>query len=247
MARRSSRCRPARAGASARRRRRREARPAGCRRPPARHPYARALDGKALHPLGLEIDAGLPAGIEQGGGDVARRDHMREGLVSLHVACEGEKGRPHRILQAAVGDHHVEDGLRPVRDLRPDAERLQHPARGGGDGIGALVPVRIALQRRVAHDHLDAVGERPLERQRQGQTGKAAAGDDDARLRQGSRFPLCCAHRSFSMTRPSALEWSTLERYRWVSAIHRPASSLTFLHLSPMDDSIPSKDLAKDF
>ena len=43
---------------------------------------AGALNRKALHPLGLEIDASLPAGIEQCGGEVARRDHMREGLVS---------------------------------------------------------------------------------------------------------------------------------------------------------------------
>jgi hypothetical protein len=153
---------------------------------------------------------------------------VREGLAPVHIAREGEEGRPHRILQAAVGDHHVENRLGPVSDPGPDIERLQHPPRRCRDGIGALVPMGIAPERRIAHDHVDPAGERLLERQRQGQPGEPSARNDDAR----SLHPRCCAHRSFShgifgqvdsirrwkMRVPKKLSGSG--SYRWVSAIH---------------------------
>jgi hypothetical protein len=153
-----------------------------------------SLNRKALHAFGPQIDARVPAGVQQAGGEIARRQHVGERLVAIHFAGEGEEGRPHRVLQAAVGDHHVEDGLGLLRHLLPNAQRLEHPASRSRDGVGALVPVRVAFQGRVAHDHVDPVAERLPERQREGQPGETAARDDDARCSRA----CCCAHRSIS-------------------------------------------------
>ncbi len=80
----------------------------------------------------------------------------------------------------AVGDHHVEDRLRPALDRPPDAERREHPPRAGGDRIGAPVAGGIAGERRIVDRHLERRAERLLQRQRQRQPRDAAAGDGDA-------------------------------------------------------------------
>ena len=66
-------------------------------------------------------------------------DHVGERLARLDLAGEGEKDRPHRVVEPAVGDDHVEDRLRLVGDGVPDAERLEQPPRRRDDGRGALV------------------------------------------------------------------------------------------------------------
>ena len=45
-------------------------------------------------------------------------DHVGERLARLDLAVEGEESRPHRVVQPAVGDHHVENRLR----LRPASQ-----------------------------------------------------------------------------------------------------------------------------
>ncbi len=135
---------------------------------------------ETLDPRRFEDDAGPAAGRDEGGREIASLDHVGEGLARLDFAGEAEEDRPDRVLEARIGDDHVEDRLRRRGDALPDAERLEHPPRRGRDGVGAGVALRIAAQGRIGHRHLNAVAERPLQRQGQRQPGKAAAGDDDA-------------------------------------------------------------------
>ena len=98
------------------------------------------------------------------------------GSPGSHLAVEGQEHRPHRVLQPAVGDHHVEDRLRVVGDLLPDADRLEQPPRRRHDRgrarIGAGAP-----ERRIG-DHDRKGGAEPLaQRDRQREPGKAAAAD----------------------------------------------------------------------
>ena len=46
-------------------------------------------------------------------------DHMRERLARLDMAGEGQEHRTGGVFQFGIGDDHVEDRLRLVRDLRP--------------------------------------------------------------------------------------------------------------------------------
>jgi hypothetical protein len=87
-----------------------------------------------------------------------------EGLARLDLAVEGEKGRAHGIVEAAVRDHHVEHGLGLGRDRVPDAERHQHAPRPGGDRVSAAVAGRIAGERRVAENDVEVPAERALQR-----------------------------------------------------------------------------------
>ena len=75
---------------------------------------------------------------------------MGEGL-SLHRPLEGEKGGAHRVLQAGIGDHHVEDRLSLVSHLVPKAQRLEHPPRRRRDATHGLIgELRHSLQDRPA-------------------------------------------------------------------------------------------------
>ena len=76
-------------------------------------------------------------------------DHVRERLALLHLAAEGEEGRPHRVVELGVGHHHVEDRLRLRRDRVPDLDRLEQPPRRGRDRRGARV---LRLRGRQAPD-----------------------------------------------------------------------------------------------
>ena len=58
-------------------------------------------------------------------------DHVSERFARLDLAGEGQKGRPHRVVEPAVGDHHVEDRLGLRGDRLPHAERLEQAAGGG--------------------------------------------------------------------------------------------------------------------
>ena len=72
-----------------------------------------------------------------------------EGLARFDVAGEGEKDRPHRVVEPAVGDDHVEDRLRLAGDALPDAERLEQPPRRRDDRRGALVIGIAFAERRI--------------------------------------------------------------------------------------------------
>ena len=78
-------------------------------------------------------------------------DHMGERLAGLDLAREGEKHRPHGVVEPAVGDHHVEDRLRLSADGIPDAERLEQPPRRRDDGRCAFVVGVAFAERRIGH------------------------------------------------------------------------------------------------
>ena len=61
-------------------------------------------------------------GPRLGGKRVGQRrvlDHVGERFARLDLAVEGEKRRPHHVVEAAVGHHHVEDRLRLRRRPPP--------------------------------------------------------------------------------------------------------------------------------
>jgi hypothetical protein len=62
-----------------------------------------------------------------------------ERLAWFDLTTKGQEHRPHGIIDAAVGDCHIEDGLCLVGNRTPDAERLEHAAwssrYGGGPDI----------------------------------------------------------------------------------------------------------------
>ena len=80
-------------------------------------------------------------------------DHVREWLVRLHLAVESQERRPHGVVEAAVGDRHVEDRLRAVRDPFPDADGLEQPPRRRDDRRRARI-AGAALERGIGHHHL---------------------------------------------------------------------------------------------
>ena len=116
-------------------------------------------------------------------------DHMRKGLARLDLAGKGQKYRTGRIVERGIGDDHVEDRLRRRRHLVPDAERLEQAAAGGDDGGRARIAARPLAQRRIGDDDGN-IGPKPLaQRQRQRQSRKRAAADDNASL---------CRHTAYS-------------------------------------------------
>src|SRR5439155_16572118 len=98
-----------------------------------------AARAKAFYANGLEGYAGVLRAPGEGCDQRPVLHHMREWLARLDIAAEGEKHRPHRIAQAAVGDHHVADRLRLAGDFFPDPDGNKQPARGGDDGRGARI------------------------------------------------------------------------------------------------------------
>ena len=80
-------------------------------------------------------------------------DHMRERLARLDIAGEGQEHRTGGVFQFEIGDDHVEDRLRLVRDLIPCPDRLEQPAAGRDDRGGARIAARPRRQRRIGHDH----------------------------------------------------------------------------------------------
>ncbi len=72
---------------------------------------------------------------------------MTERFARLDLAVEGQERRPHTVLQAAVGNHHIEDRLRGVRDLVPDPDHFEQPSRRGHDRGGPCVDGRLAERR----------------------------------------------------------------------------------------------------
>src|SRR5579863_6869569 len=104
---------------------------------------------------------------------------MGERLAWLDLAGEGEKDRPHRIVEPAVGDDHVEDRLGFRRYVLPNAERLEQAARGGDDRRSALV-IGVALAEYRVDNGDGKRRPKPLPQgDRKREAGKAAAGDEN--------------------------------------------------------------------
>src|SRR5262249_2581935 len=110
-------------------------------------------------------------------------DHMGEWLAWLDVARKGEKDRPHRVFEPAVGHHHVEDRLRLAGGALPDAERFEQSPRSGDNRRGAFVAVMTFVQSRVGHHDRSRRTQALTQRERKRQAGKARAGDDNGETR----------------------------------------------------------------
>ena len=102
---------------------------------------------------------------------------MGERFARFDFAGESEKDRPHRVVEPAVGDDHVEDRLRLLGHALPNTERFQQPACGGNDRRGALVVGVASAQRRVGDGDRERRPEPLPQRDREREAGKAAARD----------------------------------------------------------------------
>ena len=146
--------------------------------PSANSTAAPSLSGLTLRTADdAQIDAAGFGLLGQHFDQIAVLDHMGERLARLDIAGEGEKDRPHRVAELAVGDHHVEDRLRLFGDVVPDADRGIEPPRAGNDRGGALVLGVIRDQRRIGDRHRKRRPERLAQRNSKRQAGKAAARD----------------------------------------------------------------------
>ena len=88
------------------------------------------------------VDAVLPRLGQQRRQQRAVLDHVRERLAGRHLAVESEERRPHGIVETAVGDRHVEDRLRALRDpsQTPMASNSRRAAATIADARGSLPP-----------------------------------------------------------------------------------------------------------
>ena len=99
---------------------------------------------------------------------------MGERFTRFQITFEGEKCGPHHVMQAAVGHHHVQDGLR--LDLVPYADSLEQPPRRCDDGRRA--PVGGGARQCRIRDRDGEGGPEPLaQRNREREAGEAAAAD----------------------------------------------------------------------
>ena len=126
-------------------------------------------------------------------------DHMRERLARFDIAREGQEDRTGRVFQLRVGDDHVEDRLRPGRDLIPHPDGIEQAAAGRDDGGRARIAAWPCRQRRIGNDDRDIGAKALAQRQRQRQPGQGAAADNNASL---------CRHRNL-------LEIPLLPDYSW--------------------------------
>ena len=106
-----------------------------------------------------EADAGRGQGFLQHGAiEVAVLDHVG-GRPALHVVRPELQQHGAGIARpCAVGDDDVGHGLGFVGHRLPDAERLEHAARGGGDGGGTAIEAvagEAARVLRIDHDHVE--------------------------------------------------------------------------------------------
>ena len=101
---------------------------------------------------------------------------MGERLARRDIAFEGQEHRPHRVLQTAVGDDHVEDRLRVVGDPLPDP-MVSNSRRAAATIAEARAS---AGARPSAGSATVTANERPeplAERDRQREAGKTGAAD----------------------------------------------------------------------
>ena len=109
-------------------------------------------------------------------------DHVRERFARFDIAGESQEYRTGRIFQSGIGDDHVENRLHPGSDLIPHPDGIEQPAAGGNDRGRARITARSCRQRGIGHDDGNINAKALTQRQRQRQTGKRAAADDNASL-----------------------------------------------------------------
>ena len=141
------------------------------RRPRSRAPRSRAESTPSCFALARSA-------VEQR----AVLDHVGERLARRDLAGEGQKHRPHRVVELGVGDDHVEDRLRPAAPPRPTRRWSR---------TGAAPPPRSPRRARRCVPRPSAgsatvdgetLAEPLAQRDRQRQAGEAAAGDQHVRV-----------------------------------------------------------------
>ena len=104
---------------------------------------------------------------------------MGERLARFHIAVEAQKHRPDDVGEAAIGHHHIEDGLR--LDVPPNADGLEQAPRRGDDGGGTAI-LGGAPQRGVGDRDRERRRKPLAQRNRQREAGKARAADQHVDL-----------------------------------------------------------------
>ena len=131
-------------------------------------------------------------------------DDVGGGLAALHGVVVGDQHGAEGVLQARVGDVDRRHRLGVLGDLRPHAQYGEHPLGAGREREGARVARAGGGVKSCAVGNGDAhaVAQRICERARQGQAGRAAAGDDHVVALRGTH-PL--ANRSVMVSDPEGL------------------------------------------
>ena len=135
------------------------------------------------------------------------------GSPGCDLAGERQIGRPHRVVQLGVGDHHVEDRLRAVGDLVPDADGLEQPPRRGRDRRSARIAGVAVAERRIGDRHREGIAEPLAQRDGERQPGKARRRRSAHRrsglvsfvVRHGGSIPLAVTVRFMSSVAGPAL------------------------------------------
>ena len=148
---------------------------------------------KSRHRVGAKLDPVRRGPLDQRRDQRRVLDHMRERLARRDLAAERQIGRPHRVLQFRVGDDHVENRLRAIRNLVPDSDGLEQPPRRGGNRRGARVAGVALGERRIGDRHLEGLTEPLTQRDGQRQAGESAAADQHIDARHVPEL-LCVRH-----------------------------------------------------
>ena len=147
-----------------------------------RHVDSVAARGKIGNRESAKIDPFGGRVLNQRVDQIAVLDHVRERFARLDISGKCQEYRPRRVFQFRIGDDHIQDRLRAVRDIAPNADRLEKPAAGRDDGGGARIAARPGIKRRIGDDD-GKIGPKALtQRQCQRQSGKCATADDNASL-----------------------------------------------------------------
>src|SRR5579863_609011 len=153
-----------------------------------------AARDKIGHRKAAKIDAlGLGA-LDQRIDQMTVLDHMREWLTRLDIACKCQENRPGSVFELGVGNDHIQNRLRSICNLFPDANGIEQPPAGGDDGGSTRIAARPQPKRRIGDDNGNIGAKALTQRQRQRQPCKPAAADDNASLYRhtGPAHPHYC-------------------------------------------------------
>jgi hypothetical protein len=103
-----------------------------------------------------------------------------ERLAWFDLTTKGQEHRPHGIIDAAVGDCHIEDGLCLVGNRTPDAERLEHAAWSSRYGGGPDI-IACPAKSRISERNDKILAERLPQGDGERKPGKSAACYQDIR------------------------------------------------------------------
>jgi hypothetical protein len=107
-------------------------------------------------------------------------DHVGERFTRLDLTLESQEHRSRCVINAAIGDHHVENRLSFVGHPTPNAKCIKHAARRCRDRGSASILTRLA-KFRIGQCDNKILSERLAQRDGERKPGKSAACDQDVR------------------------------------------------------------------